>query len=171
MQELSTTPCRSLKACIAYNTNRGASRLLLLQVASTSLTSKIYFPHNSYSSSMPVKRKTAATTASGTAKRAKNDVHENAKLIVAEAVSTPDAFELHCDINDEDSVRRSMLQLAMYAHSLEGEVKEMKHALATTGNKTEKAVKSPEKVAEEVERLSVTIARGIKRQMSVSAFC
>lgn len=90
---------------------------------------------------MPVKRKSAAVATSGIAKRAKNDAHENAKVVVAEVASTPDNFELDCDIGDENSVRKSIQQLAEYAHSLEEEVKELKHALTTAGNKTGKAAK------------------------------
>lgn len=119
---------------------------------------------------MPAKKRRSAAQMANLekAKRARRNVHANAKVIVSEVISLEDDFELSCSMKDKRSVRKYIVDLAKYAHSLQEEVKELKHALVTAENK---AAESPEEIAEEAKRIWDAIVCEIKQYVANVGKC
>ena len=103
------------------------------------------------------KRKSDAASSAGKSKKARAaDPHAKAIALVNAILSDLDEYEV---LEDEDSIRSSLVDLARYARDLEGQV---------ASGSTAAPQKTKEQIEEEVEKLRRAANAGMRKQMGVS---
>ena len=106
------------------------------------------------------KRKSDAGAAGPSKKARESGAHAAAIALVASILTDKANYTLP---DDDDTIIGDFMQLAQYARSLEDQIAQQGSAPAAAA-----AQKSPEQMAEAVDKIRRAAVAGIKKQMSVS---
>ncbi|KAH7931151.1 hypothetical protein BV22DRAFT_814 [Leucogyrophana mollusca] len=114
---------------------------------------------------MPPKRKSDAGESSSAPKKARaNTKHAFARALITDILADTTSYPIP---DDDDDIRRSLIQLACYARDLEMEVQQGTSAADSSSPKE----LSPEQLAAAVEKIRKAANSGIRKQMTWKPSC